>query len=184
MNRTALQRAVFLDRDGVLLRTFGDGPAQRGPRTLSEMELLPGVRQACRRLLAFGPLICVTNQPDLSRGLLHRLDLDAVHDRLMRELPLADIYVCGHDAGQNCDCRKPRPGLLFAAAFDWHVCLRGSVLVGDRPADIAAGRAAGCRTVLLDPQCGDATRADLISPDLLSAAEWILGGATGDKVTR
>jgi len=141
----AVRRAVFLDRDGVLVRAFPDGAP------MTELELLPGVDDACAQLRASGfVLIVVTNQPDVARGLIERGVVDAQHEWLRSVLPLEEIVVCMHDDSDACACRKPLPGMLIDSAHRHGVALEASVMVGDRWRDVEAGHAAGCRTVFLD----------------------------------
>jgi D-glycero-D-manno-heptose 1,7-bisphosphate phosphatase len=121
-------------------------------------------------------------------------ELERMHEALGRAIELDGIYVCPHRDADHCECRKPLPGLLLAAARHWRVSLRSSFLVGDSPKDIAAGRAAGCRTILVgrntdareirsasrsgakDRAAGELARAkaDARAEDLPRAAAWIL----------
>jgi D-glycero-D-manno-heptose 1,7-bisphosphate phosphatase len=170
------RRAVFLDRDGVINRAFLRDGVTRPPCGLDELELLPGVEAATRRLSGLQlRLIVVTNQPDVARGTQPREAVEAIHRSLRDSLPLDDVAVCYHDDGDGCHCRKPKPGMLIDAAERHGVDLASSFLVGDRWSDIAAGEAAGCRTVLVD---GPDSRPDRCRPDaraagLPEAAEWI-----------
>jgi D-glycero-D-manno-heptose 1,7-bisphosphate phosphatase len=132
------------------------------------------VAEAVARLRGLGLLvIVVTNQPDLARGSLTRDALDAMHARLRAAVPVDDVAVCPHDDADGCSCRKPRPGLLLAAAARWGIDLAGSFLVGDRGKDIEAGRQAGCTTILVPAPYSGAARADHRAADLTEAAEII-----------
>lgn len=147
----ALRRAVFLDRDGVLNDVVLKDGRPYPPPSAQDMRLLAGVEAACAALKAAGYLlIVVTNQPDIGRGLTKSTSVDAINDALRAALPLDDVRVCPHDDADDCACRKPRPGLLTAAARDFGIDIRASFLVGDRWRDIEAGRAAGCRTIFID----------------------------------
>ncbi|RTL60509.1 MAG: HAD family hydrolase [Hyphomicrobiales bacterium] len=146
-----MRRAVFLDRDGVI----NAANVRRGrpfpPRSVDELEILPGVREACDSLKSAGYLlIVVTNQPDIARKSASSSDVEAIHRELSRALPLDAIRVCPHDDIDACTCRKPKPGLLVDAARDLSVDLSASFMVGDRWRDIDAGTAAGCSTVFID----------------------------------
>ncbi len=172
-----MKRAIFLDRDGVLNRIVDRGGAPGSPRTLAEFELIDGVPDACARLKAAGfVLACVTNQPELARNQLSPDDLTAIHQALREELPLDDLRFCPHDDADQCECRKPKPGMLqdLAAALD--LDLTKSIMVGDRAKDIDAGRAAGTKTILVRNGYENeaSIKADYICNDLGSAAEWIL----------
>lgn len=145
---------MFLDRDGVLTRTVVRPHTQYGsPRSLDELELLPGVTEAVALLKRLGmKVIVVTNQPEVSRGLLREEDLRAMHVTLRASTDIDDIYVCIHDDGDDCACRKPRPGMLLEAARKWDIDLGRSFMVGDRWRDVDAGLAAGCTTLFIgDP---------------------------------
>ena len=142
--------AIFLDRDGVINRTFVRNGVPHPPPSLNELEMLPGVPDALARLHEMGlPLIVVTNQPDVARGAQTREEVERINDRLRQSLPLDGIYVCYHDNADHCECRKPKPGLLLRAAADHGIDLAQSWMVGDRWSDVAAGAAAGCKTVLI-----------------------------------
>src|SRR5450631_2678078 len=102
------RRAVFLDRDGVINRARVVEGRPHPPRTLAELEVLPGVAEALQELRDAGFLLIVaTNQPDVARGTLLRAEVDAINGRLMELLPLDDIRVCFHDSADGCECRKP-----------------------------------------------------------------------------
>jgi D-glycero-D-manno-heptose 1,7-bisphosphate phosphatase len=169
------RRAVFLDRDGVILRPYIEDGTPRPARSLGEFAYLPRVGDAldllrCAELL----LVVVTNQPDVARGLTPRSLVEAFHERLRTELGLDHVYTCLHDDRDACRCRKPNPGLLERAAADLDISLPTSFMVGDRWRDIEAGRRAGCTTILVrGPYSGD-VQADLEVPSLFAAAEHIL----------
>jgi D-glycero-D-manno-heptose 1,7-bisphosphate phosphatase len=108
---------------------------------------LPGVEEALARLKEAGfLLVVVTNQPDIAPGRASRAVVEAMNDQIMDRLPIDDIRVCAHVNADNCDCRKPKPGLLLEAAKEHAIELSQSWMIGDRWRDVGAGRAAGCRT--------------------------------------
>ena len=143
--------AVFLDRDGVLvIPHFRDGRSF-APRRLEEFAIYPDAAACMGRLKAAGfKLIVATNQPDVGNGLVDRAIVEAMHARLADVLPLDGIEVCYHTRADHCLCRKPQPGMLQAAAREFALDMSRSFMVGDRASDIAAGIAAGCRTVFVD----------------------------------
>jgi D-glycero-D-manno-heptose 1,7-bisphosphate phosphatase len=169
---------VFLDRDGVLNRTFVRDGTPYPPMTLDEVEVLPGVADALKRLSENNlPLIVVTNQPDVARGAQTREMVETINRRLAQALPmLTAFYVCYHDNKDGCQCRKPGPGMLLQAASEHGIDLSASFMVGDRWSDVAAGATAGCRTLLLDVPYNQAQRCtpDYIATDLSQAADRIL----------
>jgi D-glycero-D-manno-heptose 1,7-bisphosphate phosphatase len=172
-----LNRAVFLDRDGVINETEVADAVPRPPRALSDFRFLPGVADACRRLRAAEfELIVVTNQPDVARGTQSAAAVDEMHALIRRELPVQDVLACCHDDADGCGCRKPKPGLLRRAAAERGLDLKKSYMVGDRWRDVEAGRAAGCTSILIERDYSrtDLCRPDLVARDLPHAAQIIL----------
>jgi D-glycero-D-manno-heptose 1,7-bisphosphate phosphatase len=172
-----MRPAVFLDRDGVINRAVVSNGKPYPPASLEAFELLPGVVEAVAALRAAGFLIIVaTNQPDVATGKQRLEVVEAMHDRLRRELAVDDIRVCCHVDADGCACRKPRPGMLLEAARQWDIALEASVMVGDRWRDIEAGRAAGCRTVFIDYGYAEPRpeAPDVIVDSLAAASRWIL----------
>jgi D-glycero-D-manno-heptose 1,7-bisphosphate phosphatase len=171
-------RAVFLDRDGVINRAIVRNGKPYPPTTLDQLEVIPDAPNALSRLHAAGfRLIVVTNQPDVARGTQTRAFVESVHAALLAiGLPIDSFRVCYHDDPDHCDCRKPKPGLLLAAAREDGIDLKNSYLVGDRWRDIEAGEAAGCRTVFIDQQYSESApaRCDAKVKSLAEAADWIL----------
>lgn len=162
------RRAVFFDRDGVLNESVVRSGELTPPRSLNELVIVPAAAAQVRRVHDAGFLaIVVTNQPDVARGVLAQSVLRSINQRLIDELELDDVYVCEHDSAHRCGCRKPSPGMLLRAAEDWNLDLTRSWIVGDRWVDIAAGAAAGSRTVLLEHATSWApTSSGAPSPDL------------------
>jgi D-glycero-D-manno-heptose 1,7-bisphosphate phosphatase len=170
--------AVFFDRDGVLNHAFVRDGKPYAPRDLSEFEIVGNGRQDLLRLKGMGfVLLVVTNQPDIARGTQTRGRVDEMHEKLRRELPIDDVFVCPHDNNDGCSCRKPAAGLLFEAAEHYGLDLRESYMVGDQWRDIDAGHAAGCTTILIDygyKERGPTKEPDLRSRTLHEAAVFIL----------
>ncbi|MDR0360871.1 MAG: HAD-IIIA family hydrolase, partial [bacterium] len=102
--------------------------------------------------------------------------VDAINDEVRRRLALDDVFMCPHDDADGCECRKPKPGLLLAAAASWGIQLDDSVMVGDRWRDVEAGRRAGCATVLVWRQYDERREmaADRVVRSLGEAVAWIL----------
>lgn len=145
------RRAVFLDRDGVLNRAIVKNGNPYPPSNLDELEIPEDVPRAMQALKEAGfLLIGVTNQPDVSRGTQQQEVVEAIHAALLRILPLEEIFVCYHDDGNGCSCRKPMPGLLYQATEKYSIDLSSSFMIGDRWKDMEAGRRAGCVTILID----------------------------------
>jgi D-glycero-D-manno-heptose 1,7-bisphosphate phosphatase len=169
--------AAFLDRDGVLNEVLIRDGLPVGPTTVEEFVLIPGAVEAVQMLKAAGlKVIVVTNQPDLARGRLKPEELRRMHERLRAAASFDAICMCPHDDNDNCACRKPKPGMLISAAMAFGVDLKRSFMVGDRWRDIEAGKAAGCRTILIDHGYRETLKSlpDATAPDLAHAAKLIL----------
>jgi D-glycero-D-manno-heptose 1,7-bisphosphate phosphatase len=179
-------KAVFLDRDGTLI-------VERGYITVPEgVELIPGAAEAVTRLRDAGwKVFVVTNQGCVAKGMITEDELGLIHFRMVSLLAEAGaevdgVYYCPHhpDGEQiqysvECDCRKPRPGLLERAAGEHDVDLGESVMIGDSLRDLEAGRAAGARGVLVLTGKGSQTAAeehgaDHVATDLAAAVHWLL----------
>jgi D-glycero-D-manno-heptose 1,7-bisphosphate phosphatase len=146
-----VNKAVFLDRDGVLNASIVRDGKPYPPSDASEVVLVPGVVEAAHAFRAAGFLLLVaTNQPDVATGVTTREAVDAINAHLGRLVPIDRFYVCYHQDGDGCDCRKPRPGLLLQGAREFDLALDRCYMIGDRWRDVGAGRAAGCKTVFLD----------------------------------
>ncbi len=172
-----MRRAVFLDRDGVINRAVIKNGKSYPPGSLAEFEILPGVREAIAALREAGFLVIVaTNQPDVGAGRQRVEVVEAMHARLRQELAVDDIRVCYHVDADRCECRKPLPGMLLDAARSWDIALGASFMVGDRWRDVEAGRAAGCRTALVDHHYAESVpeAADVTVDSLAAASRWIL----------
>jgi D-glycero-D-manno-heptose 1,7-bisphosphate phosphatase len=155
--------AVFLDRDGVLNRSIMRDGLPLPPATLEEFEICPGVADGCAQLKQAGFfLVVVTNQPDVGRGTQSRELVEAMHEKLREAVPALDlIEVCYHPGtrhGEPCDCRKPKPGMLFRAAAKNAIDLARSFFIGDRWRDVDCAHAAGCHAVFIDHGYSEALR--------------------------
>ncbi len=132
-------------------RAFERGGRSFPPDTLDDFRLIDGVAEACQRLKVAGYLlIVVTNQPDVATGKQTRSIVDQMHQKLNKLLPLDDVFACFHTDDHDCECRKPKPGMLLDAARKHAVDLSSSFMVGDRWRDIEAGKNAGCKTLFID----------------------------------
>lgn len=175
-----MQKAVFLDRDGVINRKAPEG---QYITAWDQVKFLPGVDDALRLLKQAGfLLIIVTNQSAVSRNELAVDTLESIHRGMLQRLSQAGVtidavYYCPHDRNGKCECRKPRPKMLFQAAQEHGIDLSQSWMVGDAATDIEAGLAAGCRTVWLRPadfDGGNPPPADYSEDSIQDAANRIL----------
>lgn len=179
MISTTTRKAVFLDRDGVINECKVVDGKPYPPLSVEEFVIYPGVLAACQKLKQAGFLLVVaTNQPDVGRGTLKREIVEAIHAHMLQVLPLDRVEVCYHPGKSEteCDCRKPKPGMLLRAAHELNIDLKVSWMVGDRWRDIDCGHAAGCRTILINYEYDEPLRQrpDFRVRNLLEAAEVIL----------
>ncbi len=178
-----MKAAVFLDRDGVLNELVADpvSGAAESPLKVKQVRLIPGAAAAAASLARAGfLLVCVSNQPAAAKGKLTVTQLLAVHERVMELLAregvtLAASRLCLHheegvvsELSGPCVCRKPAPGMLLDAAADLDLDLGSSWLVGDTDADILAGNAAGCRTLLILNPASLHKRLQAVSPNMVA----------------
>ena len=170
-------KAAFLDRDGVINRKAPEG---RYVTRWEDMVFLPGVVLGILMLRRAGfRIIVISNQRCVAKGLLTAGDLDALHRRMCETLAadgaiIDAAYYCPHETDEQCNCRKPAPGLILAAATNHLIDLNASWMIGDSASDIEAGRGAGCKTALLrDGEAAAETPADLVTTSLLEAARQI-----------
>lgn len=145
-----MNKALFLDRDGVINKLIiREGKAQ-APYTLEEFELFPGVLEACLQFKKNGYLlVVVTNQPDVARGWVNKESVEMINQKVRELLPVDEIKICYHTNSDQCACRKPMPGMLLEAASELSIDMQKSFMVGDRYSDMAAGVSAGCSTILV-----------------------------------
>ena len=179
------QKAIFLDRDGTINQYKGF------LRSIDDFELLPGVAEAIRTINASGYLaIVTTNQPVIARGEVSIEELQRIHNKMETLLGLEgaylnSLYYCPHHPDKgfdgeipelkiNCNCRKPKPGMLFKASEDYNIDLSQSWMVGDGENDVKAGKAAGCKTALISSSTTNCYDADIVVKSLLEFVERVL----------
>lgn len=173
------KKAVFLDRDGVITKAIIKDNKDYAPLNLDEFELIDGIKSVLNELVSNQYLLfVVTNQPDIARGKMSLDTLKEMNEKLFqligsREI-IKKIYFCSHDNADNCECRKPKPGMLLLAAKEWDIDLKESFIIGDRESDVLAGEEAGCRTILIRTSYNERTSADYIVSDLEGAVRKIL----------
>jgi D-glycero-D-manno-heptose 1,7-bisphosphate phosphatase len=180
----AWRPAVFIDRDGTIAEEVGY------LNHVSRFRMFPFVAGALRRLNEAGcPVIVVTNQSGVARGYFPESLVHEVHQRMMQQLSESGarvdaIYYCPHTPSENCNCRKPRTGMLERAAREHSLDLRRSFVVGDRYADVELARNAHARGILVRTGYGEGelawhavkwlTPPDFVAGDLAEATEWVL----------
>ena len=152
--------AIFIDRDGVInCRKPGDYVLD-----FSQFVFVPGIRAAMKQLASLHlPIIVISNQAAVGKGLLDLAGLDEITARMQQALledgtALTAVYYCPHRPDENCLCRKPKPELLYRAAADFNIHLRRSVFIGDSETDVQAAMSAGCEPILFGPGLSDSSR--------------------------
>jgi D-glycero-D-manno-heptose 1,7-bisphosphate phosphatase len=150
-----MQRAVFLDRDGTLNKVTVIHGVSNPPNSIEELKIISGVGQAIEiiRKQDYIPII-VTNQPDVGRGKTTIEIVNLINKSISNYLNIEYVYTCFHDGIEECECRKPKPGLLIKAAKDLGIDLSKSFMVGDRASDVYAGYSAGCECYLIRNEYG------------------------------
>jgi D-glycero-D-manno-heptose 1,7-bisphosphate phosphatase len=185
VKRPSLEKVVFLDKDGVINQ---DSPDYI--KSWAETVFIPGSLEAIARLTTAGfSIILITNQSALNRGLMSPDGLSYILAKLTRTVlehggRITDVFYCPHTPDEDCDCRKPLPGLIHQACRRYDIDLSSAAMIGDSARDIECGRAAGCGYCLL-VKTGNGPRAeeklremeivpDYVAADLNAAAEWLL----------
>ena len=180
-----MKRAVFLDRDGTI------NIEKDYLYLIADFEFIPGTPEAIRILNQAGfMVVVVTNQSGIARGYYTEDDVEALHRHIAKELARSGAHVDAwffcphHPAGRGsyalpCTCRKPLPGMLAEASRRYSINLQDSIIIGDKRADIEAGLAAGCRTILVRTGYGTEEEQHIapettVCDDLLSAVQCIV----------
>lgn len=144
-----MERALFLDRDGVVCEAL---PRGEYLTSLEEFILLPGITELLTASHEKGFLnVVVTNQPQIAKGLISEAELENIHTEMQEQLPklIDKVYYCPHVGADLCDCRKPLPGMLDRAIEELDIEMHGSYMIGDSDKDVGAGKAAGCKTIFV-----------------------------------
>jgi D-glycero-D-manno-heptose 1,7-bisphosphate phosphatase len=192
-----MSRAVFLDRDGVIneLIYYPEHGIIDSPFAVEQLKLIPGVCEAINKFHELGfEVIIVSNQPGIAKGYLSEESFEEIRGKMKEELakegaPVDGEYYCLHHPEAkvkrlkaNCECRKPKPGLLLKAAKDKNIDLSHSWMIGDGLTDVKTGKTAGCKTILLGRMKCELchlmdeqdTHPDFIAPNLLEASQIIV----------
>jgi len=176
--RRVSERAVFLDRDGVVNENVVRDGRPYPPASLEQLVVGEQTSAALHALKTHGfRLLIVTNQPDVGRGTQTRAIVESLHEALSACLPLDSFYTCYHAHDGECECRKPRPGLILTAAAEHDLDLRRCFMIGDRWRDVEAGANAGVRVAFIDRGLDERRPAhppDKTVHSLTEATAWIL----------
>ena len=146
-----MNKAIFLDRDGVISKSFLIGGKSFAPRKFKDFKIFSSSAKLVKRLKLAGYMVfVVTNQPDVGKKLISKNTLKKMHNKIIKEMEVDQIYSCVHSQNAGCYCRKPKPGMILKAAKKYNIDLKRSFMVGDRASDIKAGLKAKCRSIFLD----------------------------------
>lgn len=189
MSQNRIKKAILFDRDGVVIKLRTERGLKEVAIHPNEVELIDGAAEFIRSFKEQGWLtIIVSNQPDVAKGKTTLSELEATKQEMIKQLAykgvvLDEIYYCLHHPNENkvvrkeylldCDCRKPKPGLLLQAAKDFGINLTNSWMIGDRFIDIQAGKRAGCKTILFKPagsDPGNLKEGEVVDPDIVSSS--------------
>jgi D-glycero-D-manno-heptose 1,7-bisphosphate phosphatase len=177
--------AIFIDRDGVINCRRPDDYVLNW----SQFIFVPGIREALKQIASLGlPMIVISNQAAVGKGLLDRAGLREITAQMHRALAadgtfLAAAYYCTHRPDEDCACRKPKPALLHKAAEDFNIDLSRSIFIGDSDTDVQAARAVGCEPVLFrsdifpEPRSSTSLIAAQSAADIYTAAVKYLQSA-------
>ncbi len=181
-----MNKAVFLDRDGVVNKALVVNGTPFSPRLLQEVEIVEEVSNCVIRLKKLGfKIAIVTNQPDIARAKTTLSKVNEIHDFITEETGITNFFICPHDDSDNCECRKPKIGLLLQAATRLKIDLKRSYLIGDRWKDIEAGQSAGCKSIFINNNYLEkAPKLPYIEVKSLSEATQIIAGDFDDTQFR
>jgi D-glycero-D-manno-heptose 1,7-bisphosphate phosphatase len=169
-----MKMGLFIERDAMLNLAILRGQ-QKTPIVVEQFRVDEGVLAPMQRLKAAGFLIiATTNQPELSRGNLNRREMDLMHECLRAQLPFDDILVCPHEESDHCPCRKPQPGLIYEAAFKWHIDPGHSYVISHRWQDSEVARVVGATSVMINSPWLGRGHYGLVQPDFAAAADKVL----------
>lgn len=144
-------KAVFLDRDGVLVKSKVKDKKAYAPTTFKNFKIYKDSYYCIQKLKSLGfKTIVVTNQPDVEKKIIPKKTLNKMHHYLKKKTKIQKIYTCTHTEDKNCNCRKPKSGMLIKAAKQGKIDLKKSYMIGDRYSDIICGRRVGCKTIFID----------------------------------
>lgn len=200
VNHSGRRKAVFLDRDGVIIALNQKDKTHGFILREEEVLILPGVKEALRKLKEKGYLlIVVTNQPAVARGLIEEKEVEELHKFINKQLEemIDAFYFCPHRPEMHpdvpahakkyrvaCDCRKPSPGMILKAVEDFGIDLEKSWMIGDMASDIVMGKTAGCKTIMVKSAANERiivssqefdpkTKPDFYADNILDAEQFV-----------
>lgn len=142
-------KAIFLDRDGVIVKGLIKNKKSYAPKTIADFKILPKVQFFSKKLKKIYKLIIVTNQPDVGRGLIKRSILNKMHKILKKKCNYDDMFI-STSASKKSLFRKPNPGMLIAAIKKYNLDIKKSYLIGDRECDMLAAQKVDCKSIFIN----------------------------------
>jgi len=144
-------KAIFFDRDGIINKSIIRENKPYPPKDLSEFVFVEGIKFLISQLKQKNYLLfIITNQPDVSRKTQTKENVETINKYIQSNLPIDEIFTCFHDDKDNCECRKPKSGMILEAAKKYNIDLKKSWVIGDRWKDIESGNNAECKTIFVD----------------------------------
>ena len=172
-----MNKAVFLDRDGVINKPIIIDGKSYAPRLLKDFKIFPRVKSDVKKLRNNGfKVFVISNQPDIGNKLIKKKTLIEMHKLLKAKVPVNKIYFCPHTKIDRCKCRKPKPGMIIKASNESKIYLKESYVVGDRKTDIDAGLKVGCKTIFVNHNYDEKkpTKQEKTVKSLNAAVKYIL----------
>lgn len=170
-----MKSAVFIERDGFLVKRIQIRGRERPPQRLVEMQLCEAILPFLQAFARAGLVIIgTTNQPAIARGEILRKELEAMHAQLMNQLPIDQLLFCPHDEEDDCACRKPRTGQFLEAAFQHRLDLNHSYMLSDQWQDATAAQALGITSIMIESKRNGNGHRDFVLPTIEAATAKIL----------
>ncbi|MBT5708410.1 HAD-IIIA family hydrolase [Verrucomicrobia bacterium] len=170
-----MKSAVFIERDGFLIKRISEGERERAPRRVEEMQINAEILPLITEIRNAGLLVIATaNLPEIAKGDLSRRELELMHTFLQRRLPIDQMLFCPHDDADDCPCRKPRPGQFREATFEHRLDINHSFVLSDQWQDAAAAQAMGITSIMIESKKNGNGHRDFVLPTIDEAVAKIL----------
>jgi len=171
-----LNKAVFLDRDGVINHVVFHESINKpsSPWNIEEFKLIKGIEKPLEKLKKMGFLLfIISNQPDIARGNVKKGTTEKINKILYEKFPIDEIVICPHDDKDNCNCRKPKPGMILGLKEKYNIDLKKSFIIGDGWKDMKVGKNACVKSILINREYNREVEAEYRANDLESAVKLI-----------
>ncbi len=170
-----MKSAVFIERDGFLVKRINDGQHERAPHRVEELQINQDVLPLLRDIHDAGMLVFATsNQPGIARGEFSRRELDLMHTLIRQKLPIDQFLFCPHDEVDDCPCRKPKPGQFREATFEHRLDINHSYVISDQWQDAAAAQSIGMTSMMVESKQNGTGHRDFVLPSIEAAVSKLL----------